>query len=141
MAAIDRGQPTYDRLALLARAWGTTPDGAVTRLIDEFQGGGGGSAVPATPSPSGGGDGGEYAVPIHAVYDGVRIPGRYYPSTGAVEVLAGKHDGKRFRSPSGAAVAVVKSLNRRVNPNRNGWSFWVVDSTGEILESIRYLPL
>ena len=138
MAEISLGQPTYERLTLLVRAWNTTPDGAVARLLDEFQGGTGGQQAP-TPVPAGSPPADLAAIPIHAVYDGVRVQGRYYPDTGAVEVVGGKLDGKRFRSPSGAAVAVVKSLNRRVNPNRNGWSFWVIDSTDEILETIRYL--
>ena len=139
MREIALGDPTFDRLSLLVRAWGTTPDGAVARLLDEFQGGGGGGQPALVPSgPSGPPD--LKAIAVHAVYDGVRVQGRYDPSSGAIEIVGGKLDGKRYRTPSGASTAVVKSLNRKVMPNRNGWSFWVIDSTGERLDTIRYLP-
>jgi hypothetical protein len=42
-----------------------------------------------------------------------------------------------YDTPSGAAVGVVKALNPHVNPNRNGWSFWTVTATGNLLQSIR----
>lgn len=138
MRNVSLGDPTFDRLALLARAWNTTPDGAVTRLLDEFQDGGGGSGRTAPLPPPSGPPGADFdTVPVHAVYDGVRVHGRYDAASGAIEIVGGKLDGKRYRTPSGAAIAVVRSLNRKVNPNRNGWSFWVIDSTGERLETLR----
>jgi hypothetical protein len=48
--------------------------------------------------------------------------------------------GESFRSPTGAARAVVRHYNPSVNDNRNGWGFWQIDSGGgprAWLQSIR----
>lgn len=75
---------------------------------------------------------------IHVVYEGKRVEATFDRETEAVTVSTGSLGGQRFRSPSGAAIAVVQELNPTVSPNRNGWTFWVVTATGRPLESIRY---
>lgn len=45
--------------------------------------------------------------------------------------------GAWFRSPSGAAKAVVAALKPGVTPNRSGYDFWFVASTGKTLASSR----
>jgi hypothetical protein len=77
-------------------------------------------------------------VQIHAVYGGVRTDGVYDPATTAVTITSGPLAGATYSRPSGAAIAVVQLSNRTVNPNRNGWSFWIVSSTGERLQTIRH---
>jgi hypothetical protein len=131
---IDVRKQTYDRLAPLMRAMGRDADGVVTALLDSYQDGG--AAQPARRPPKGPG-GGPEAVAVFAVYEGTLTDGRYYPASGAVEIVGGPLDGKRFKSPSGAAIAVVRSVNRKVHPNRNGWAFWGITETGERLQSIR----
>lgn len=78
----------------------------------------------------------EQGVEIHAIYEGRRTSAYYDPSSRTVTIPSGPGRGE-YESPSGAAVAVVQALNPRVNPNRNGWSFWTVTATGQLLQTIR----
>ncbi|MEU6178905.1 GmrSD restriction endonuclease domain-containing protein [Streptomyces coeruleorubidus] len=75
-------------------------------------------------------------VEIHSIYEGRRVDAYYDPSSRVVRISSGPGRGE-YESPSGAAVAVVHALNPHVNPNRNGWSFWTVTATGQLLQSIR----
>jgi hypothetical protein len=119
-----------DRLLLLARAWGVSADTALGRLLDDFMSNG--AEAPAEVPAEG--DGG---IAVHAVYGGQRIEGRFFPISGRLEILSGPCSGRSFKSPSGAAIAVVQAVNPTVNPNRNGWSFWIVSDTGRTLQSAR----
>ncbi|WP_406358032.1 DUF262 domain-containing protein [Streptomyces sp. NBC_01635] len=78
----------------------------------------------------------ERGVEIHAVYESRRTTAFYDPSSRTVTIPSGPGRGE-YETPSGAAVAVVHALNPHVNPNRNGWSFWTVTATGQLLQSIR----
>ncbi|KAF3468519.1 DUF262 domain-containing protein [Streptomyces sp. Tu 3180] len=78
----------------------------------------------------------EQGVEIHAIYEGRRTPAYYDPSSRTVTIPSGPGRGE-YETPSGAAVAVVRALNPHVNPNRNGWTFWTVSATGQLLQSIR----
>ena len=62
---------------------------------------------------------------------------QYDPRSSSLKVTAGPAAGRRFKSPSAAAIAVVSELNPHVHPNRNGWSFWTITATGKRLQSIR----
>jgi hypothetical protein len=75
-------------------------------------------------------------VEVHAVYEGRRTDAFYDPLSRTVTIPSGPGRGE-YDTPSGAAVAVVHALNPHVNPNRNGWSFWIVTTTGQLLQSIR----
>ncbi|MGW5863200.1 GmrSD restriction endonuclease domain-containing protein [Streptomyces sp. NPDC055239] len=78
----------------------------------------------------------EQGIEIHASYEGQRTQAYYDPSSRSVTIPSGPGRGEH-ESPSGAAVAVVRARNPQVNPNRNGWSFWTVTATGNLLQSIR----
>ncbi|WP_329283987.1 GmrSD restriction endonuclease domain-containing protein [Streptomyces sp. NBC_00691] len=78
----------------------------------------------------------EQGIEVHAVYEGQSARAFYDPSSRVVTVHSGPGRGE-YESPSGAAVAVVRAVNPHVNPNRNGWSFWTVTATGNLLQSIR----
>jgi hypothetical protein len=54
---------------------------------------------------------------------------RYF-APARVEIIDGPLKGRSFRSPTGAARAVVREYNPRVNDNRNGWGFWQIDNGG-----------
>jgi predicted ATPase len=77
-------------------------------------------------------------VPVHVDYQGRRIDALFDSVTERVTILSEPFKGRSFRSPSGAAIEVVRLLNPNVTPNRNGWGFWVVSDTGELLQSIRH---
>lgn len=78
----------------------------------------------------------EHGVEVHAVYEGQRVSGYYDPSSRTVTIPSGPGRGV-YEAPSGAAAAVVHALNPHVKPNRNGWSFWTVTATGQLLQTIR----
>ncbi|MCM2416635.1 hypothetical protein [Streptomyces sp. RKAG293] len=118
---------THSQITLLARAWDVSPGEAVRRLVDHFQ-----RPSPATAPSTPTGD----RVAVHAIYDGVRVPGLYDPTTRALTITEGPAAGA-YRTPSGAAAAVLQALKPHVKPNRNGWGFWMVDASGELLQTLR----
>ncbi|MFJ6217015.1 hypothetical protein ACIQGZ_27340 [Streptomyces sp. NPDC092296] len=123
---VDLPESTYLQVNLLALAWGVSDAEAVRRLLEHFQ----------RSSGHGNAERREGVVAVHAVYEGERTDALYDPATKSVSIAAGPAQGK-YRSPSGAAVAVLQAANPTVNPNRNGWSFWVISETGALLQSIR----
>lgn len=120
-----------DRLSLLARAWAVTPDSALGRLLDDFM------RPPSNTDADGALAAPDRVVAVHAVYNGERIEGQFFPDTSRLEILSGPCNGRTYKTPSGAAIAVVQALNPSVNPNRNGWSFWIVTGSGRTLQSER----
>ncbi|MFE2046536.1 hypothetical protein ACFXAZ_37640 [Streptomyces sp. NPDC059477] len=118
---------TYSQVILLARAWNVAPGEAVRRLVEHFQ--------QPEPSPRAASED-EPGVAVHAVYNGERAEGRYDPVTQALTVIEGPGTG-HYRTPSGAASAVLQAVNPRVKPNRNGWGFWTVTETGALLQTLR----
>lgn len=81
----------------------------------------------------------QHGVLIYADYEGNRTRARYF-TPARVEITDGPLKGRSFRSPTGAARAVVRHYNPSVNDNRNGWSFWRIDNGGDPrawLQSIR----
>ena len=78
-------------------------------------------------------------VGVCADYAGYRTKGLYDPLTGRIDVAAGPLEGKSFKTPSSAARAVVEHYKPGVNPQRNGWSFWMLDDGSNLpLQSIRH---
>lgn len=76
---------------------------------------------------------------IYADYEGHRTRALYF-APARVEIIDGPLKGRSFRSPTGAARAVVHYYNPSVNDNRNGWAFWQIDNGGGSrvwLQSIR----
>ena len=68
-------------------------------------------------------------VAIYADYAGHRTPAMYF-APARVEIVDGPLKGKSFKTPTGAARAVVRHYNPSVNENRNGWGFWQIDNGG-----------
>lgn len=128
MEAIQVDSMTFRDLSLIAKAAGLTHSQAVAFLIEQFRRTSG--SMDPTQAPSRG-------VPVHATYQGQRIEGMFDAETGGLTVTSAPLQGKWFRSPSGAAKAVVASLKPGVTPNRSGYDFWFVTSTGKTLASIR----
>jgi hypothetical protein len=116
----------YEQVSLLARAWVTSPSDVLRRLLSEFRGS---EDRPAEPT--------EERIAVHAIYAGTRTEGSYDPRTQSLTITTGPLASQTFGTPSGAAVALVATLSPEVNPNRNGWSFWVQSANGERLQAIR----
>jgi hypothetical protein len=76
-------------------------------------------------------------VEVYAEYQGQRVEALFDPATESITMSWAPLNGQVFGSPSGAAIAVVSELNPDVSPNRNGWTFWTVVSSGAPLGSIR----
>jgi hypothetical protein len=47
-----------------------------------------------------------------------------YFAPSRVQIVDGPLAGATFKSPTGAARAVVRQYNSNVTDNRNGWLFW-----------------
>lgn len=116
----------YEQVSLLARAWAASPSDVLRRLLDEFRGS---NDRPAEPI--------EERIAVHAIYAGTRTEGSYDPRTQSLTITTGPLASQTFATPSGAAVGLVATLSPGVNPNRNGWSFWVQSANGERLQAIR----
>ena len=76
-------------------------------------------------------------VAIYVDYQEHRMTAWFTPATHRVHFDEGPLCGQNFKSPSGAARAVVQHLNPGVNPSRNGWIFWTVTQSGLLLEGLR----
>jgi hypothetical protein len=133
MATIQVDEGVQEQVALLARAWEISEGLAVARLLEHFRHD---SDISQQSANGRGAD--QPIVPIYAYYNGLRIEATFNRGTRQVTILSGALAGQTFRSPSGAAVAVVNSVNPHIHPARNGWSFWMVESTSKTLQSLRY---
>jgi hypothetical protein len=127
MATIDVDEATKQAVSFAARMANVSEGEIIRRLV-------GGSAPPREgPEPANRG------VAIYADYEGHRVRARYFEPA-RVEITDGPLAGRSFKTPTGAARAVVRNYNPSVNDNRNGWSFWQIDNgTGARvwLQSIR----
>ena len=76
---------------------------------------------------------------IYADYEGHRVHARYL-APARVEITDGPLAGRSFKTPTGAARAVIRLFNPDINDNRNGWTFWQIDGESgarRSLQSIR----
>lgn len=91
------------------------------------------------PSASKGDAEKERKVGVYVDYEGHRTRGSYDRDTKRIDITSGPLAGQSFKTPTGAARAVVAYYKLDVNPNRNGWSFWLLDDgSGGLLQSIRH---
>jgi hypothetical protein len=119
---------TFRELSLIAKTGGLTHGQAVAFLIEQFHRTS--RSADATQAPPTG-------IPVYSTYQGQRVEGVFDATTGGLTVTSPPLPGKWFRSPSGAAKAVVANLKPGVTPNRSGYDFWFVTSTGKTLASVR----
>ncbi|MEU8237674.1 hypothetical protein AB0C07_05470 [Actinoplanes missouriensis] len=115
-------------VSFAARMANMTEAGIIRRLISD-------SALPEGDSTQPDSEG----VDIHADYEGHRVRARYFAPT-RIEITDGPLAGRSFKSPTGAARAVIRHYNPSVNDNRNGWTFWqLAGESGDrvTLQSIR----
>lgn len=75
-------------------------------------------------------------VPIEAVYRRHLTTATYIPATGRVRITSGPLKDTAYRSPSGAATAVMQAANPdRTGSRVSGRRFWRVTATGERVEA------
>lgn len=120
----------YRQIMLLCRAWNTTPSTVVDRVLADYARGPEPRRLAPVPPPS--------FVHVHARYEGVRVDGIFDRASRGLTITTGDLEGKEFKSPSGAAMALVRHLNPDVHNNRNGWDFWTVTDSGLPLKTLRY---
>ena len=127
MEPLEVDEDVRQQVRLLARAWSVREGEVIRRLVNAF--------VNQDAEPVAGGL--VAPVAIYADYEGHHVEAEFHPATKRVSVTSGPLTGRSFKSPSGAAIAVVQALNPTVHPNRNGWSFWFLQENGQALQSIR----
>ena len=135
MRTIRVSDRAFEELAVLGRRWKTaSASETVEELLDRVsadstdKGPEAPSQIPLRPTED---------VQIYSLYRNTWVPAVYHRPSGHVVVGLDELADQVFRSPSGAAKAVVKLLTPEVDPNRNGWSFWLIEGTSEPLNSLR----
>lgn len=128
--SIEVDGPTYRALEFAARMADITAGDVVARLVAEA------SMPDPVPTPEDSTN--THMMDVYVDYAGHRTHGRYDPDTTRIDIVSGPLVGRSFKTPTGAARAIVAHYNPSVSPSRNGWSFWVLDDgTGRFLQSIR----
>jgi hypothetical protein len=130
---IEIDEQTYRSIEFAARMGDTTAGEVVARLVRTM------SVPPAPAAPESGDGKAKRNVGVYVDYEGHRTRGNYDRETKRIDITAGPLAGQSFKTPTGAARAVVEHYKPEVNPNRNGWSFWLLDDgSGADLQTIRY---
>ncbi len=128
--AVEVDERTYRSLEFAARVSGCTAGEVVARLVAA-------ASMPSSKEEPEDGEGAS-SVAVYADYEGHRTHGRHDPKTTRIDITSGPLTGCSFKTPTGAARAVVAHYKPGVNPNRNGWYFWSLDDgSGRLLQSIR----
>lgn len=129
MPSIDLDDHTYEMVRFAARVSGLTESETIARAVRAFAG-----QHPEPPVQRDPWD----PVPLYGLYEGTRVEGVYVPATRRVTVTSEPLPGTSFKSPSGAARAVVAALNpSRAATQSNGWRFWHIAETHQRLEVLR----
>lgn len=126
MATIEVDDETKRTVIFAAQMAGVSEGEVIRRLI---------SASVRRDEPT---DSPREGVPIRADYAGHRTRALYFAPT-RVEIVDGPLAGTTYKTPTGAARAVVRQYKPNINDNRNGWGFWQLDQDGPRtwLQSIR----
>jgi hypothetical protein len=96
------------------------------------------ASMPASAPPAADASGTSDMIDVHVDYAGHRTQGTYDPVTTRIGITSGPLAGRSFKTPAGAARAVVAHYKPGVNPSRNGWTFWTLsDGSGRFLRGIR----
>lgn len=117
MASIEVDDETKRAVVFAARMSGVSEAEIVRRLV----------TATGTPRDNPATDSG--GIRIYADYAGHRTRA-IYSAPSRVEIIDGPLKGTSYKTPTGAARAVVRLYNSNVNDNRNGWGFWLLDQEG-----------
>ncbi|MEV6847054.1 hypothetical protein [Actinoplanes sp. NPDC051411] len=128
MATIEVDEDTKQAVAFAAQMANLSENAIIRRLITASA-----QASSERAQP------GNLDVAVYADYGGHRVRARFVEPT-RVEIVDGPLAGQSFKTPTGAARAVVRHYNPDINDNRNGWTFWQLDTGSgarRSLQSIR----
>lgn len=130
MGTVELDERTHALVRFAARLFGVSESEVVARAVQAY-------ARERPPADRPERDPWE-PVPVYAVYEGRRFEGAYLPATRRLTVTSKPFSGARFKSPSGAARAVVATVNPdREATQTNGWNFWRLVETDERLDVLR----
>ncbi|MGH3926253.1 MAG: hypothetical protein ACRDTT_25880 [Pseudonocardiaceae bacterium] len=109
-ATIEVDDHTYRSLEFAARMSHTTAGQVVARLVEEA----------SMPQPAAEDEQPASArlIAIFADYEGHRTRATYDPDTTRVDITSGPLQGSSFKTPTGAARAVVRHYKPKISPNR-----------------------
>jgi hypothetical protein len=128
MATIEVDEDTKRTVAFAARMANLSEEAIIRRLIATSALASSENARPSSRD-----------VAVYADYEGHRVHARFVEPA-RVEIIDGPLAGQSFKTPTGAARAVVRHYNPDINDNRNGWTFWQLDTDSgarRSLQSIR----
>ena len=131
MKTIQISDATYEKLDFGARVAGVSIAELVDRLTSSVEDSVSSRTPPRGVEPE--------EVRVFVSYRGKRIDGLLDLETQRLRIMDGSADlaGRSFRSPTQAAVEVVKLLNpERERPETNGWRFWRDLETGQIIDRV-----
>jgi hypothetical protein len=75
---------------------------------------------------------------VYMAYKGTAVTGELNVKSKELLVKDGSHAGRRFKTPSEAAVAVISSLNPALeNPSINGWKTWRLTDDDKLIDVLR----
>lgn len=130
MDTVEVDRRTYELVLFAARMFGVSPSEVVARAVRAFIDAGEATTRPVTDPWT--------PIAVHGEYEGQRVEGQYVTATRRLIVTTPPLEGESFKSPSGAATAVVAALNpQRARAHTNGWRFWKITDTDERLEVLR----
>ena len=78
------------------------------------------------------------SIDVFMTYENDWVDAQFAPTAASLMISSGPLTGQVFRSPSGAAKAVIRHTNPASEGSRNGWITWFVASTGEPFQSDRH---
>ncbi len=129
--SVELDDQTHLAVEFAAKMAGTTAGGIIARLVTEA--GMQPPTAPAAPAASA-----AVTVTVYADYAGHRTHGIYDPVTTRIEISAGPLGGRSFKSPSGAAGALIKYYKPQVSNHRDGLRLWRLEDgrrLGEVYPS------
>lgn len=129
MQTIELDEQTAALVRFAARMAGLTDSEVVARAVRSYAGQP--AELPPRRDPW-------QPIALYGEYEGTRVEATYVPATRRVTVTSEPIAGEEFRSPSGAARAVIAALNpARTASQSNGWRFWHIAETHQRLEVLR----
>ena len=118
MPTVEVSAQTLTLIRLAARLGGVSEDELVARAVAVYADPAARPEGPASLDPW-------EPVAVYGTHRGTRVDAQFLPKNGRVRVTSGPRAGCTFRTPSGAAQAVVLALNPgRGAAHTNGWRFW-----------------